>query len=191
MRLKRVVATLRALARAFAMSLVNARQQGLLAGVTFGEHVVVRGADRIRVGNNVFVDHGAYLNPSIVNDRRGFIAIGDNVEIGPHCVLWGGGGLTIGNHVHIGAHVHVTTQQGEHLAHCGPDPFIVNVAPVVIDDHVLVYSGAIVVPGVRIGHHAVIAAGAVVTKDVAPHTLVGGVPARVLRVNEDLKEALM
>lgn len=143
----------------------------------------MRGADRISAGRNVFLDHGAYLNPSTVNERRGFIRIGDNVEIGPYSVLWGGGGLTIGSNVHMGAHVHITTQQGSPIPLSQTDllPLPVEVAPVVIEDHVLIYSGAIIVPGVRIGHHAVIAAGAVVIDDVAPGALVGGVPASRLR----------
>jgi len=164
------------------MESVERAQRARLRGVLYAAHAIIRGADRITVGRNVFIDHGAYLNPSTVNDRRGFIHIGDDVEIGPYSVLWGGGGLTIGSNVHLGAHVHITTQQGRRFElHQGPDaPMVIDVAPVVIEDNVLIYSGAIVVPGVRIGHHAVVAAGAVVTSDVAPGTLVGGVPARVL-----------
>lgn len=158
----------------------DAEQRALVPGVSYASGVVIRGADRIRAGRDVFIDVGAYLNPSTVNDRKGFIHIGDDVEIGPYSVLWGGGGLTIGNNVHMGAHVHITTQQGRRIPmdSAAPLPLIVDTAPVVIEDHVLIYSGAIVVPGVRIGHHATIAAGAVVTRDVAPGSFVAGVPAR-------------
>ncbi len=156
--------------------------------VIFGAKVTVRGMERVRMGRGTFLDHGAYLNPSTVNNSRGFIHIGDNVEIGPYTVLWGGGGLMIGNNVHMGAHVHITTQQGRPipLSQTETLPLPVDVAPVTIEDHVLIYSGAIIVPGVRIGHHAVIAAGAVVVNDVEPGALVGGVPARPLyRSTED------
>jgi acetyltransferase-like isoleucine patch superfamily enzyme len=156
----------------------EAEQREHLRGARFGSGVIIRGADRISVGRNAFFDHGAYLNPSAIDNRRGFIEIGDNIEIGPYSVLWGGGGLRIGNNVHLGAHVHITTQQGCPIEYGGAGPFTVDVAPVTIGNDVLIYSGAIVVPGVRIGDGAVIAAGAVVTADVSAGAIVGGVPAR-------------
>ncbi|HTZ54624.1 MAG TPA: acyltransferase [Candidatus Acidoferrum sp.] len=173
--------TLTALARVARAEAADAEQRARLRGVLFASRVIVRGADRITVGRNVFIDHGAYLNPSTVNERRGFIAIGDDVEIGPYSVLWGGGGLTIGNNVHLGAHVHITTQAGRPIDKHDRGPLVVDVAPVVIGDNVLIYSGAIVVPGVRIGAGAIIAAGAVVTSDVEAGALVGGIPAAHLR----------
>lgn len=169
------------LARLAQAEATDSEQRAHLRGARFASRVIIRGADRISVGRNVFFDHGAYLNPSTVNQRRGFIAIGDDVEVGPYSVLWGGGGLTIGNNVHLGAHVHITTQAGHPIERPGTGPLAVDVAPVVIGDDVLIYSGAIVVPGVRIGDRAVIAAGAVVTEDVDAGALVGGVPAAHLR----------
>ena len=56
-------------------------------------------------------------------------------------------------------------------------------APIVIGDHVWIGVNATILKGVRIGSGAVIAAGAVVVRDVAPNSLVGGVPARVLKEN--------
>ena len=181
--LNRVALAGRALRDLLSLELNDAKQRARLPHVLFAGRATIRGADRISAGRDVFLDHGVYLNPSTVNDRKGFIHIGDDVEIGPYSVLWGGGGLTIGNNVHMGSHVHITTQQGRRIdiAQAVPQPLIVDVAPVVIEDNVLIYSGAVIVPGVRIGHHAVIAAGAVVVEDVPPGTLVGGVPARPLQ----------
>jgi acetyltransferase-like isoleucine patch superfamily enzyme len=53
--------------------------------------------------------------------------------------------------------------------------------PVTIEDDVWIGANAVVLPGVRIGTHAVVAAGAIVTKDVPPHSLVAGVPAKVIK----------
>ena len=159
-------------------------QRRRLPGVRFASGAVVRGADRISAGKRVFVDHFAYLNSSTVNERQGYIRLGDGVEIGPYCVLWGGGGIEIGNNVHLGAHVHITSQQGRPVPPEQSDaeiPLVIDCSPVRIEDHVLIYSGAIVVPGVTIGHHATIAAGSVVTEDVPPYALAAGAPARVVR----------
>lgn len=179
-RLARAGRALVCLIRRAEMEAAEAEQRACLTGARFAPGVIIRGADRITVGRNVFFDHGAYLNPSTINDRRGFIAIGNDVEIGPYSVLWGGGGLTIGDNVHLGSHVHVTTQQGHPIDRTHRTPFAVDVAPVVIGADVLIYSGAIIVPGVRIGEGAIVAAGAVVTSDVPPGDIVGGVPARSL-----------
>ncbi|HVA33042.1 MAG TPA: acyltransferase [Candidatus Baltobacteraceae bacterium] len=141
-------------------------------------------AERITMGTGVFVDHRAYLNASTVNGSRGYIAIGDAVEIGPYCVLWGGGGVEIGSNVHMGAHVHVTSQQGRKVPPEQSDPhlpLVIDCAPVRIEDHVLIYSGAIIIPGVTIGHHATIAAGSVVIDDIPPYATAAGAPARVVR----------
>ncbi|HZY98681.1 MAG TPA: acyltransferase [Candidatus Baltobacteraceae bacterium] len=182
--LRRIGTVWRALSNALRLSIADETQREALPHVRFGGGVVVRGSDRITAGKSVFVDHRAYLNASSVNGSRGYIRIGDGVEIGPYSVLWGGGGIEIGSNVHMGAHVHVTSQQGRKVPASQTDPGVpltVDCAPVRIEDHVLLYSGVIVIPGVTIGHHAIVAAGSVVTSDIPPYATAAGAPARVVR----------
>lgn len=109
------------------------------------------------------------------------ITIGDGTLIGERATLDGRkqlpnsqGGLTIGNHVDIASEVMVWTS--EHDIHSSDMRPIE--AKVTIEDYVFIGPRAIILPGVTIGRGAVVAAGAVVTKDVAPNSIVAGVPAK-------------
>ncbi len=102
------------------------------------------------------------------------IRIGDDSIIGENTVLDGRDQLIIGNHVDIASQVMIYNAQ--HNIH---DPqFSPVTAPVIIHDYVFIGPRAIILPGVSIGKGAIVAAGAVVTKDVPPFTIVGGVPAK-------------
>ncbi len=102
------------------------------------------------------------------------ITIGKHTVINRQCCLDGRGGLRIGDNVSISPGVWLLTD-----AHDLQDPgFTEKLAPVEIEDYAWLGSRAMVMPGVTIGRGAVVAAGAVVTKEVPPYTVVGGVPAR-------------
>lgn len=104
------------------------------------------------------------------------ITIGQGTIVGDHVFLDGRAKLTIGNHVAIASSVLI--YNSEHDVHS--DNFDPIEEPVEIDDYVFVGARAIILPGVKIGKGAVVAAGAVVTKDVAEMTIVGGVPAKII-----------
>lgn len=154
-------------------------------GVSMAEGVIITGADKFYPGARCSIDVRAYLNCAggSWNNNSGYIRTGDNCEIGPYSVLWGAGGITLGNNVHLGAHVHITAHESL-VPKQGDDvfkPLDFKFLPVVIEDHVLVSSGAIVIPGVRIGHHTQIGAGSVVTTDIPPYSIAVGSPARVIK----------
>lgn len=101
------------------------------------------------------------------------IVIGEDSIIGEGAVLDGRDSLVIGNHVDFASEVMVYNCQHDVQS----EDFRAVSAPVVIEDYVFVGPRAIILPGVTIGRGAVVAAGAVVTKDVASMSIVGGIPA--------------
>ena len=113
------------------------------------------------------------------------ITIGSNSVINKRVLLDGRGGeLIIGNNVDIAQEVYIWTEQ-----HYYDSPNYSNKGGnIVIDDYVWIASRATILPNVHIGRGAVIATGAVVTKDVPPLALVGGVPARIIKYRQDCME---
>ncbi len=101
------------------------------------------------------------------------IKIGKDTLIGEGAVLDGRDKLNIGDHVDIASEVMIYNAYHD-LKHAH---FNAIMKPVVIEDYVFIGPRAIILPGVTIGRGAVVGAGAVVTKDVPPLTMVGGVPA--------------
>ncbi|GGH19217.1 acyltransferase [Mucilaginibacter phyllosphaerae] len=106
--------------------------------------------------------------------RPSQLVIGNSTVIGHNALLDARMGLTIGNNVNLSNEVMIWT-----LHHDYNDAGFASVgSPVVIHDYVWLCSRTIILPGVTIGEGAVVAAGAVVAKDVLPYTVVGGVPAK-------------
>lgn len=104
------------------------------------------------------------------------IKIGEDSIIGENAVLDGRKDLFIGNHVALASEVMIYNSE-----HSIEDPdFKAIEAPVIIEDYVFIGPRAIILPGVKIGRGAIVGAGAVVTKDVPPYAIVGGVPAKII-----------
>lgn len=114
------------------------------------------------------------------------ITIGDRVSINYDCHIGCVNEITIGNDVLMASRVYISDH-----SHGSPDYQDINVppsarnvfskGPVVIEDGAWIGEGACILPGVRIGCHAIVGANAVVTRDVPPFTVVGGVPARIIK----------
>ena len=127
------------------------------------------------LGNYSVIESGACINNAV-----GDVIIGDHTRVGLHNTIIGP--VTIGSHVNLAQGITVTalnhnfSESDKRIDEQG-----VSTTPVTIEDDVWIGANAVVLPGVRIGTHAVIAAGSVVTKDVLPHTLVAGIPAKVIK----------
>ena len=166
--------------------------------------VRLRFADRIHLGRNVYLDQGTYLHACpggisigdgalvmhgavlhVYNFRglpHSYIRVGRDSLIGELNVLRGQGGITIGDRVYTAPLVQILAVN--HVFNDPTRPMVeqgITAEGIWIEDDVWIGAGAIITDGVRIGQGAVIAAGAVVTENVAPHTVVGGVPARLLK----------
>lgn len=116
--------------------------------------------DQVEIGDNTVIMMGAVINIGAV--------IGEGTMIDMGAIL--GGRATVGKNCHIGA--------GTVLAGVIEPP---SAEPVVIEDNVLIGANAVVLEGIRVGEGAVVAAGSIVVNDVAPHTVVAGVPARKIK----------
>ena len=125
-------------------------------------------------------DYSVVESYSCINNAVGDVVIGDHTRVGLHNTVIGP--VTIGSHVNLAQGITVTA-----LNHNFSDKNLrideqgVSTNPVTIGDDIWIGANAVILPGVTIGNHSVVAAGAVVTKDVPPHTLVGGVPAKIIK----------
>ena len=167
-------------------------------------NVRLRFADHIRLGRGVYIDQGAYLHACpngieigpetivmhgailhVYNFRdipHSGIRIGRNCLVGEYSVIRGQGGVTIGDRVYTSPFTQIIAVN--HVFDDPDRPFIeqgITAKGIVIEDDVWLGAGAVITDGVHIGKGAVVAAGAVVTRDVAAHTVVGGVPARPIK----------
>lgn len=115
-----------------------------------------------------------------INNAVGDVMIGDHTRVGLHNTIIGP--VIIGNHVNLAQGITVTALN--HIFEDSDkriDEQGVSTSAVIIEDDIWVGANAVILPGVTIGHHSVVAAGAVVTKDVPPHSLVAGVPAIIIK----------
>ena len=112
------------------------------------------------------------------------ISGGDNFGFGKGCRVYAGGGITIGSYVMIGPYVTLITSNHRYETQCSYEDNYDEFKPIVIRDDVWIGERAMILPGVTIGHGAIVGAGAIVTKDVPEYAVVGGNPAKVLKYRD-------
>lgn len=140
------------------------------------------GRRQIKVGK------GSKIHDTVILRQAKNIEIGECCLINHNNVLQAGkvdGKIKIGNYVHTGANVMIIAFN--HAFDTREIPTIQQDyydADVTIEDDVWVGGGSIILPGVTVGKGAIIAAGAVVNKDVPPYSIVGGIPATVLKYRD-------
>jgi len=119
------------------------------------------------------------LIPPFYADYALNITVGRVVFIGYDCAFTGPGEITIADRVMIAHKVNLVT--AGHPVEPAKRRSFITAAPITIEENVWIGAAATILPGVTIGADSVVAAGAVVADDVPPATLVGGVPAKVIR----------
>ena len=150
--------------------------------VTFRLNTAYHTADEVReLLSELFgyqVPQSLRVFPPLYADFGKNISVGEGVFINACCHFQDHGGVTLGDGCQIGHNVVFATLNHELLPERRG---VTRPAPITLGKHVWVGSNATILQGVTIGDNAVVAAGAVVTKDVPANTIVGGVPARVIK----------
>lgn len=144
--------------------------------VAAGAELVAAPGEKITIGDERLIHRGALLYP-----YGGTITIGSRVGINPYCVIYGHGGVTIGNDVMIATGCTIIPAN-HNIADLSVPMHSqgLSLKGIVIEDDVWLAARVTVLDGVRVGRGAVIGAGAVVTTDIPPLAVAVGVPARVV-----------
>ncbi|WP_230474884.1 DapH/DapD/GlmU-related protein [Dyella monticola] len=145
--------------------------------MTFNDADEIRALFSALIGQPV--DPSFMLIPPFYTSGGDEIRVGRNVFINQNCTFYDLGGLHIADDVMIGPNVSIITSG--HPLDPSQRRSVTIGKRIVIERNVWIAAGATVIGGVTVGENAVVAAGAVVTKDVPPHSLVGGNPARFIR----------
>ena len=151
--------------------------------LNIGTGVTIQGFSNIEVGNNVSI-----MSQSFLYAKDAVLKIGDNFSMNTNSCLGANiGRICIGDNVLIAQNVVV---RASNHSHDSVDIPIKNqghkYGTIHIEDGVWIGANSVIVANVTIGKHSIVAAGAVVTKDVMPFTVVGGVPAKIIRHRKNM-----
>lgn len=142
-------------------------------GCVFGTGNRIINAANVHIGRDCLFQDSIYIRAGV----HGRVEIGDRVAINSFVQIYGHGGVSVGDESQLGPGTIVTTTGHDY----GDADLKALFAPVVIGRRVWIGANVTIIGGVTIGDGAVIGAGAVVIRDVPPHTLAVGVPARAVR----------
>jgi acetyltransferase-like isoleucine patch superfamily enzyme len=171
------------------VEIVGARQLSLGRGCIVRDYVLIDAISRggIRLGDNVTLERCVIMKcTGALRELGEGITIGDNSSIGAFSYVGGSGGLTIGKNVLGGQRLgfnpenHIFDDENRPIREQGTTR-----RGIVIEDDCWLGSGAIFLDGVTVGRGSVVAAGSVVNRDVPAFSVVGGVPAKVLRSRQN------
>lgn len=131
-----------------------------------------------KCGRGVLIDHKVYFKYPWLIELGDDVSINRGVEFYP--------GVMQKARIIIGSGVRIAPNVRLHAAGHDPDHpgLIDSAADINIGDHVWLGAAAIILPGVKVGPHSIVGAGAVVTKDLPDHVIAGGIPARILRMRK-------
>ena len=119
---------------------------------------------------------GSRVMPPTTVVRGQNVKIGKNVVVMTNSLFMSAGGITIEDDVLVAANAQLISNNHDPEEHQ-----ILTCKPVVLKRNCWIGAGATILPGVTVGENAIVGAGAVVTKDVEPNTVVGGIPAKLIK----------
>lgn len=128
------------------------------------------------------IDESTVVFPPFYTNFGRFINIGKNVFINHACSFLDMGGITIEDDVLIGPKVNIITEN--HPINSNNRHALIT-KPVIIKRNAWIGAGATILPGITVGENAIVAAGAVVSKNVPDNTIVGGIPAKIIKEIND------
>lgn len=150
--------------------------------VSIARNATIIGLENISIGNNVRIDGGVVLAA-----HSGFLVLGDYIHIGGGCYLGCGGGITLGDFAGLSQGVRVYSSTDDYSGAALTNPTVpaaylnVKSAPVALGRHVIVGSGSVILPGVRIGEGSAVGALSLVQRPLDEWGVYAGAPARRLK----------
>jgi len=153
--------------------------------VIIGDNVEINALSKfgVSIGDNVSILKGTIIEcTGVIRELGEGLIIGNNVGIAQNCFIQVRGNVVIGNNVIFGPNVSIFSEN-----HNFSNPELpvsmqgVSRKGVTVEDGVWIGTRAVILDGVNIGKNSIVAAGSIVTKDVPPYTIVGGIPAKIIK----------